>query len=129
MTWTTSYRWHATAALIAITALSACAPLPAERRPVELEPFADLFEPHVIVVSVYSCKGHPEITTLIQDKETVSVEITSTVLNPSEDCEDALGIELDEPLGDRRLIDLTSGTTIPVNRTAIGESESGEPLE
>jgi hypothetical protein len=122
MTWNTSRAWHAAAAALALTVLaSACAPPAEERRPVELDEFAYLVEAHVVSVGVFSCNGEPEITELVEKHTTVSVEVTSTVRNPGDACMDGIAIELDQPLADRKLIDLTSGQTIAVDRAQLDD--------
>lgn len=65
-----------------------------------------------VEVIVSSCNGEPEVTRLEQTADEVRVEVTSSVPAPGwggNDCLDQLTVELDEPLGDRPLVDLTSG--------------------
>jgi hypothetical protein len=45
----------------------------------------------------------------------VEVEVTSTVTDPGDACLDTIDVALDAPLGDRELVDLTSGRTISPN--------------
>ena len=42
------------------------------------------------------------------------MEVTATVFDPGDSCLDLIVVALDAPLGDRELVDLTSGRTIRV---------------
>lgn len=73
-------------------------------------PTVDLF--------VASCNGDPEVTALVQSPDDVRIEVTSTVPAPGwggDDCLDGLTVTLDAPLGDRTLIDLTTGEQVPAS--------------
>jgi hypothetical protein len=63
---------------------------------------------------VQSCNGNPELTQLVEDNEQVRIGVTSTVSNPDDSCMDLIVVTLDAPLGERELVDLTSGRTISV---------------
>jgi hypothetical protein len=82
------------------------------RRPVEVFEVLRLVEPSTVQLAVSSCNGAPEVTSLVQGGTRVEVEVTSTVTNPGDACLDTIDVVLDEPLGDRELVDLTSGRTI-----------------
>jgi len=66
---------------------------------------------------VGSCNGDPEVTALEQTADEVRVEVTSTVPAPGwagDGCLDSLTVALDAPLGDRVLVDMTSGDVVEV---------------
>lgn len=70
-------------------------------------------EPSLLVFTVPSCNGDPELTDLDESTDEVRVEITTTqvVRGAAAMCLDSLDIELTEPLGDRTVVDVTSGNT------------------
>lgn len=71
-------------------------------------------------LTVGSCNGEPEVTVLEQTDDEVRVEITSSTPAPGwpgEDCLDGLELTLDAPLGDRTLVDLSTGDTVGVRHT------------
>ena len=73
----------------------------------------------VVQLTVGSCNGDPEVTVLEQTETEVRVEVTSTTPAPGwpgADCLDGLELTLDAPLGDRTLVDLTTGDTVTVGR-------------
>ena len=94
--------------------LSACTGPAQKRRPVELAEDAILVAPAELEVGVQSCNGNPEITQLTETDQQVRVEVTATVFDPGDSCLDLIVVALDAPLGDRELVDLTSGRTIRV---------------
>jgi len=94
--------------------LSACTGPAQERRPVELAEDAVLVAAAELEVGVQSCNGNPEITQLTETDQQVRVEVTATVFDPGDSCLDLIVVALDAPLGDRELVDLTSGRTIRV---------------
>ncbi len=85
------------------------------RRPVQITEVLRLAEPSTVQLAVSSCNGEPEITSLTQGATRVEVEVTSTVTDPGDACLDTIDVALDAPLGDRELVDLTSGRTISPN--------------
>ena len=67
-----------------------------------------------------SCNGDPEVTALEQTGTEVRIEVTSNTPAPGwpgEDCLDGLELTLDAPLGDRTLVDLSTGNTVQVRHT------------
>lgn len=69
---------------------------------------------------VGSCNGEPEVTALEETDTEIRVEVTSTTPAPGwpgNDCLDGLELTLDAPLGDRALIDLSTGEAVQVPRT------------
>lgn len=76
---------------------------------------AVLTAPDMVELSVPSCNGNPAITVLEQEPDQVRVEVATTVpgrFAGSDDCLDLVQVELDEPLGERPLVDLTTGDPI-----------------
>lgn len=67
-----------------------------------------------ISVGVPSCNGDPVLDEIVEEPDVVRLRVVSTVTNPGDACLDSLEVELDEPLGDRDLVDMTSGAQIPV---------------
>jgi hypothetical protein len=65
-------------------------------------------------LGVASCHGEPEVTQLLEEEAAVRVEVTATVSDPGDACMDLIEVELRAPLGARDVVDLTSGTTLPV---------------
>jgi len=64
-----------------------------------------------IGVAVQSCNGEPELTTLEQGADEVRIEVESTTYadGDGDACRDSLTIDLDQPVGDRTVIDLSTG--------------------
>lgn len=82
---------------------------------------ASLAAPAKLVIAVGSCKAEPEVSILEQDSDAVRVKVVSTVpAHPdgSADCLDLLEVVLEDPLGDRVLVDLTSGKEVHVGESA-----------
>ena len=73
-------------------------------------------------VSVPSCNGDPEVATLDEGGGAVQIEVVTTqvVRGPSDDCLDVVHVALDEPLGDRELLDTVSGEALPVTDVSAG---------
>ena len=61
-----------------------------------------------------SCLGQPRLTGITQDDEAVTVEVVTTVAGEGPACADVLRVELDEPLGDRQVVDATSGEAMRI---------------
>jgi hypothetical protein len=66
------------------------------------------------MIEVPSCNGDPVLTELVQEADGVTVAVTSTTRRVGDSCLDIVTIDLDEPLGDRPVIDGTSGNEIEV---------------
>lgn len=58
----------------------------------------------VLHLVIGTCHGDPEAV-VVEDIETVTVTVTSTLSSPADGCEDELKVELISDLGDRRVID------------------------
>ena len=79
-----------------------------------------LVDDRTLQVSVPSCNGDPEVTALEESDAQVRLEVTSTVATPgwpSQDCLDGIEVTLEAPLGDRTLVDITTGDVVDVVRT------------
>ena len=89
---------------------------PTSRRgPVSLENMeAVVSGPRSINVSVPSCDGDPEVEEIVEEGDVVRLKIVTTVTNPGDGCLDSLEVELGEVLGDRDLVDMTSGAEVQV---------------
>jgi len=103
-----SMRWPAAAVLLLVCG---CTPPATDRRPVAITE-ARLADDGTLELGVASCNGEPEVTELVEDDDQVRVEVTSTVSNPGDACLDLVEVELAAPLGDRELIDLSSGRPV-----------------
>ncbi len=105
--------------LLALTLTAGCADSGHEtnRGPTELAE-ARLSAPAILEVGVMSCNGDPEITELTEEAHRVGVEVTSTVTDPGDSCMDLVEVVLQDPLGERDLVDVTSGRTLEV--TVVG---------
>ncbi|TVR34376.1 MAG: hypothetical protein EA388_09175 [Nitriliruptor sp.] len=77
---------------------------------------AMLTGPTELAVDVPSCNGDPVVDELVEDDEQVSIRVVATMVvsGASPSCSDALPVTLEEPLGERTLIDLVSGETLTV---------------
>ena len=65
-------------------------------------------------LTLSSCLGQPRLTGHMQDDQAVTVEVVATVVDEGPACADVLRLELDEPLGDRQVIDATSGEALRI---------------
>lgn len=69
---------------------------------------------------VNTCHGDPEVTSLVQEADRVEVEVTSTSRRAGDGCLDAVVLELDAPLGDRPLVDGSTGDPVQVTPVRPG---------
>lgn len=70
-----------------------------------------------VYVGVPSCNGDAEVTSLAQSDDEVRLEVTTTYPAPGwggDGCADSIDVLLDAPLGDRTLIDESTGEPITV---------------
>lgn len=65
-----------------------------------------------MVLAIGTCDGEPEVTRLDQGTARVEVEVTSTRHDPGDAGLDLLTVELESPLADRELIDLSTGAVV-----------------
>ncbi|GAB2466869.1 hypothetical protein [Xylanimonas ulmi] len=79
---------------------------------------AVLLEQDLLALVVDTCGAEPEVDLLDEQEEAVQVAVisTRTIGGPgSGDCLDVVEVRLQAPLGDRPLIDVTSGDQITVD--------------
>lgn len=87
------------------------------RGPVSLAQ-AWLMSPATLQLETPSCHGSPKVVRVEEDDESVRVEVVTTIVVAGvvPACADLVTVRLEEPLGDRQLIDITSGTEVEVRR-------------
>ena len=93
------------------------------RGPVSLEGSeVELVGAAELAVTVPSCNGDPEVTSLDKRDGIVELEVVTTqvVRGPADDCLDGVHVVLDAPLDGRDLVDKVSGATLPVANTGGG---------
>lgn len=68
-----------------------------------------------IELTVDSCHGEPELGRLESTDDEVRIEVVSTTYSGegAPECLDNLTVELGQPLGDRTVIDLSTGEEVP----------------
>lgn len=104
--------------VLALLTLTSCL-VPPDRERIDLG--GDLYGASVdgslLSIEVPTCNGEPEVTLLEEADDEVRVEVVSQgQRGGGDDCLDGVQVELDRPLGDRELIDVTSGRTVRVDR-------------
>ena len=67
-----------------------------------------------LLLMVASCGGDPDLVSLAEEEDAVTVVVESTTGQPAGDCQDVVEVELMSPLGDRTVVDGTSGQTEPI---------------
>jgi hypothetical protein len=86
------------------------------RAPVSLAGWdLDVIGETTLALTVPSCDGDPELASLVQDAEAVTVEVITTVQDVGPACADVLRVHLDEPLGDRAVMDAVSNQALRIN--------------
>lgn len=106
-------------ALAVVIAAAGCSGSEETRSTVEISD-ARLAAPDTLTLTVQSCNGDPEVTLLTQDDAEVGVQVTSTVMNPGDGCQDTVEVVLDAPFGTRLLVDLQHPVPEPVDVAATG---------
>lgn len=78
---------------------------------------ATLSAPDRLVLIVGTCGGEPELDVLREQDAAVEVTVVSTRRfgGAGEDCRDPLEVTLEAPLGDRHLVDATTGENVNVD--------------
>lgn len=100
------------AASIVLALAGGCVP-EVRRGPVELG--AAGWDGTTLTVEVPSCNGDPAVTVLEETATQVRIEVVSTVRREGDDCLDGVRVGLAEPLGERAVVDLTSGRRLEVS--------------
>lgn len=79
---------------------------------------AELRSPRRLALIVASCQGDPEVSVLRETDRQVQVLViaSSAPFRGGPACQDLVAVELQEPLGDRVLIDLHSGQSVDVSK-------------
>ena len=82
---------------------------------------AHLLSPTRLALYVGSCRGSPEVSLLREADAEIQVKVVSwvTPLLGGEDCLDAVHIQLEEPLGDRVIVDRHNGEQVDVSGEQI----------
>jgi hypothetical protein len=75
---------------------------------------AQLLGDRTLELSLGACNAEKNEATVTEDESSVTVRVVSTNPSEGEDCADGVTVELDEPLGDRELIDATTGAHVEV---------------
>ena len=75
---------------------------------------AELRSPDRLVLIVHSCNGDPEVT-LLQETD-VDVRVKVVASSTRDECLDPIEVQLQEPLGDRVVIDKHTGQSVSVSR-------------
>lgn len=101
---------------LAILALTSCLVTP-DRERIDLggELYGASVDGSLLSIEVPTCNGEPEVTMLEETDDQVRVEVVSQRQRGGDACLDGVRVELDRPLGDRVLIDVTSGRTLQVD--------------
>lgn len=90
-----------------------------EVRPLRIVEEAHPDGPDAYLLVVQSCGADPAVSNIVESAEEVRVEVVATTEpHPNNECLDGVRLELDTPLGERQIVDMTSGDTIPVARYA-----------
>lgn len=81
---------------------------------------AELRAPDRLALVVASCSGDPEVSLLRETDQHVQVEVvaSSTPFRSGDDCQDVVEVPLQEPLGDRVVVDMHSGKSVTVSRVS-----------
>jgi hypothetical protein len=83
-------------------------------------------DPATFEVTVNSCNGDPQLVDLDESTDEVRIRVVSWHpghFDGADDCLDQLEVTLTEPLGDRRLVDASSGEEVKVD--GLGEKPGG----
>jgi hypothetical protein len=109
---------RAAVAAAGLALLAACGvDTPTERGPVSLAGGqVRQIAPQELDVDVPSCHGDPELDGLVEDDGEVRIRIVTTMVisGDAQACLDEVQVTLQEPLGDRDVIDAESGETLRV---------------
>lgn len=66
-----------------------------------------------LTVSVESCQGDPEVS-VVETDQAVRIEVVATVHAVGPACADGVAVPLEQPLGDRSLVDAHTGEAVEV---------------
>lgn len=81
---------------------------------------AESRQPDRLMLIVNSCQANPELSLLRESGQEVEVEVIATktfrLRGGGNDCQDLVEVQLQEPLGDRIVVDLHSGKAVSVTK-------------
>ena len=81
---------------------------------------AESRQPDRLALIVASCQANPEVSLLRESSKKVEVEVIATktfrLRGGGNDCQDLVEVQLQEPLGDRTVVDLHSGKVVSVTK-------------
>lgn len=81
---------------------------------------AESRQPDRLALIVDSCQANPEVSLLRESSKKVEVEVIATktfrLRGGGNDCQDLVEVQLQEPLGDRTVVDLHSGKAVSVTK-------------
>ena len=69
----------------------------------------------VVMFSVQSCHQQPQLE-LWETRDEVQIKVTSSTKESGLTCQDVVICQLQEPLGERRVLDSHTGNAVPVTR-------------
>ena len=72
----------------------------------------------VVMFVVQSCHQQPQLELLRETADEVQVKVTTSTKESGLACQDAVICQLQEPLGERRVLDSHTRNTVPVRRKA-----------
>ena len=72
----------------------------------------------VVMFVVQSCHQQPQLELLRETADEVQVKVTTSTKESGLACQDAVICQLQEPLGERRVLDSHTRNTVPVRREA-----------
>ncbi len=81
---------------------------------------AELRDDSLLVLSLDSCNGDPDVSVLEENDDQVRVEAvaSSTPFGGGDDCLDVVEVRLQQPLGNRVVVDAHSGDEVSVSGSA-----------
>ncbi len=105
----------AAAALVGLALSAGCTALPgpdSRRGPTRLGDEYHLSDGTTLDVAVQSCNGDPELAELEETETEVRIQVVATTYRDTDDCLDSIQIKLTAPVGDRAVIDVTTGNRL-----------------
>lgn len=92
---------------------------------------AELVSPNRLALIVHSCNGNPVVSLLRETDVDVLVKVvgSSTPLLGGQECLDILEVELQQPLGNRIVVDKHTGQTVPVSIVNSSMARRSQPKE
>lgn len=87
---------------------------------------AEVRQPNLLALIVDSCQANPEVSLVRETSEQVEVEVVATrtfrFVGGGGDCQDLVEVQLQDPLGNRAVVDLHFGKAVGI--TKIEEAPS-----